>query len=170
MADSKPGRRTAIRRPRVLAAASIVVAAGSVAAWYAIGQTPNPSMRADASDPALVATGAQVYAKACASCHGANLEGEKQWRERKADGTFGAPPHDATGHTWHHPDVLLFRITKHGGASVAPPEFKSGMPAFKDQLSDREIWAVLAFIKSRWPLRVRTIQSRINERASKSSQ
>lgn len=148
----------------------IAVVAAGVATWYAIGQTPEAAGRADPSDGAQVALGARVYAKACASCHGAKLEGEKQWRERKPDGTFGAPPHDATGHTWHHPDNLLFRITKHGGASVAPPEFKSGMPAFKEQLSDREIWAVLAFIKSRWPSRVRTIQSRVNQRARQSSQ
>jgi mono/diheme cytochrome c family protein len=38
------------------------------------------------------------------------------------------------------------------------------MPGFRDQSSDREIWAVLAFIKSRWPDRVRTIQARIKDR------
>jgi len=39
------------------------------------------------------------------------------------------------------------------------------MPAFGEQLSDREIWAVLAFIKSRWPEDVQARQSEINAQA-----
>jgi mono/diheme cytochrome c family protein len=144
--------------------AALVVVAG-IGVWFFLGRSTEAESGADAGNTGLVALGQRVYAKACASCHGANLQGEKNWTQRKPDGTFGAPPHDASGHTWHHPDALLFRITKEGGASVAPSGFKSGMPAFKDKLSDREIWAVLAFIKSRWPERVRTIHARINARS-----
>jgi mono/diheme cytochrome c family protein len=32
----------------------------------------------------------------------------------------------------------------------APADYRSDMPAFADKLSDDEIWAVLAFIKSHW--------------------
>ena len=35
----------------------------------------------------------------------------------------------------------------------APQGYASDMPAFGDRLSDDEIWAVLAFIKSRWTSR-----------------
>jgi mono/diheme cytochrome c family protein len=63
------------------------------------------------------------------------------------NGRLPAPPHDATGHTWHHPDRELFEITKNGPAGIAPG-YESDMPAFKDVLNDREIWAVLAYIKS----------------------
>jgi mono/diheme cytochrome c family protein len=147
-----------------LALAAAFIAAAGIGAWVLFAGGADATSGADANDPALVALGKRVYAKACASCHGADRQGETNWKQRKPDGTFGAPPHDASGHTWHHPDALLFRITKFGGASVAPADFKSGMPAFKDQLSDREIWAVLAFIKNRWPERVRTIQARINAR------
>ena len=66
-------------------------------------------------------------------------------------GNFPAPPHDETGHTWHHADQWLFDIVKHGGKHHAPPRYRSAMPAYHDMLSDAEIWAVLAFIKSRWP-------------------
>jgi len=148
-----------------LPALALAIVAAGVGAWFLWGRGAEAQSGADPNDKALVALGEKVYAKACASCHGANLEGDKNWKERKPDGTFGAPPHDATGHTWHHPDVLLFQITKFGGASVAPADFKSAMPAFKDQLSDREIWAVLSFIKSRWPERVRAIHARINARS-----
>lgn len=58
-------------------------------------------------DSALVADGRKLYDQACASCHGAMLEGQPNWRQRKADGRLPAPPHDPSGHTWHHPDAVL---------------------------------------------------------------
>jgi len=153
-----------MRSYKIWGSALIAVVAAAAGIWLAFGQGNGALAGANADDRELVTVGRSVYAKACASCHGAKLEGEKNWKQRKADGTFGAPPHDATGHTWHHPDALLFRITKLGGAAVMPAGSKSGMPAFKDQYSDREIWAVLAYIKSRWPTRVREIHARINKR------
>ena len=36
------------------------------------------------------------------------------------------------------------------------------MPAFAETLSDREILAVLAFIKARWPLGIRVSQALLN--------
>lgn len=117
---------------------------------------------ADAANPKMVALGRTVYAEHCAECHGKNLEGEPDWRTPKADGTLPAPPHDDSGHTWHHGDELLFRYTKEGGAAIAPPDFKSAMPAFGGALSDEQIWAALAFIKSTWPEPVRQRQESMN--------
>jgi mono/diheme cytochrome c family protein len=107
--------------------------------------------RADPGDAAHVALGERVYAQHCASCHGAKLEGQPNWRSRLPNGRLPAPPHDETGHTWHHADALLFAITKQGVVPpYAPAGYESDMPAFGQTLSDDEIWAVLAFIKSRW--------------------
>jgi mono/diheme cytochrome c family protein len=92
-----------------------------------------------------------VYQARCASCHGANLEGQPNWQQPLADGSMLAPPHDASGHTWHHNDRFLFDTIKYGGQATAPPDRRNTMPAFQGQLSDREIWATLAFIKSTWP-------------------
>ncbi|WP_366554820.1 c-type cytochrome [Aquibaculum sediminis] len=114
----------------------------------------------DSNDPALVAQGQEVYATACASCHGADLEGQTNWRERGPDGRLPAPPHDETGHTWHHSDRQLFEITKYGVERFAPAGYESDMPAFEDNLSDEEIRAVLAYIKSRWPESERRSQAR----------
>ena len=111
-------------------------------------------------DGATIALGAQVYAEQCASCHGANLEGEENWRTPLPGGGYPAPPHDETGHTWHHPDQLLFDYTKKGGHALAGDAIKSNMPGFGDQLSDAEIRAVIAFIKSRWPPEIRKKQER----------
>jgi len=112
---------------------------------------PGDDPRADPSDAQLVKRGAQVYAEHCAACHGAKLEGQPDWRRRRPDGRMPAPPHDESGHTWHHPDHELFGITKHGLVPpYAPRAYESDMPAFADKLSDAEIWAVLAYIKSHW--------------------
>lgn len=119
-------------------------------------------VRINAGDPELVVLGRKIYADHCASCHGADREGEPDWKTRKPDGTMPAPPHDETGHTWHHPDGMLFAMTKMGGQVVAPAGYKSGMPGFKDVLSDREIIASLAFIKSYWPASIRQRQERIS--------
>ena len=93
--------------------------------------------------------------------------GEPDWRRRRADGTLPAPPHDATGHTWHHADEHLFRITKEGPAAFVGKGYRSTMTGFADILDDREIWASLAYIKSRWPADVRKIQARIDASAQK---
>jgi mono/diheme cytochrome c family protein len=110
--------------------------------------------RADPGDAARVALGERVYTQHCASCHGARLEGQPRWRSRLANGRLPAPPHDETGHSWHHADRVLFAITKNGLVPPhAPQDYASDMPAYAGRLSDDEIWAVLAFIKSRWTSR-----------------
>ena len=104
-----------------------------------------------------------LYADNCASCHGANLEGQENWRSPGPDGILPAPPHDESGHTWHHGDALLFEYTSLGGQESMKArgilDFKSGMPGFGDVLSDTEIWHILAFIKSTWRERIREMQA-----------
>ena len=154
-----------ISRPIMIGSAAVVLIAIAIGIWSAFGRGDgSASTGADATNTQLVALGSKAYAKFCASCHGANLEGEKDWRTRKADGSLRAPPHDASGHTWHHPDKALFDLTKYGGAKFAPPGFKSNMPAFGGTLSDREIWAVLAYIKSRWPKRIQERHTAMSKR------
>ncbi|WP_241524110.1 c-type cytochrome [Oceaniglobus indicus] len=109
-----------------------------------------------------LAQGADLYQNFCAACHGANLEGQPDWRSPGADGLLPAPPHDETGHTWHHSDSVLFSYTKLGGAATLAArgiDFESGMPGFGDQLSDGQIRDILAYIKSTWPDRQRQIQA-----------
>ena len=101
-----------------------------------------------------VRQGAKLYAKNCASCHGVKLEGESDWRTPDQDGLMKAPPHDENGHTWHHPDMQLFMITKHGTAKLVGNGYESRMPGFAETLSDVEIVEILAYIKSTWPQRV----------------
>lgn len=110
--------------------------------------------------PASVALGAAVYAAQCASCHGVDLAGESEWKAQNEDGSFRAPPHDASGHTWHHGDEMLLEAIRLGGARFDGLNIggTSNMPAFAGTLAQGEITAVLAFIKSTWPEDVRALQ------------
>ncbi len=155
---------TKVRKRRLAVLLALLVAGiGSGGYLLAVGGR-DAAMRADPDDPELVALGREVYDARCAACHGRNLEGQPNWRQRLPDGGFPAPPHDASGHTWHHPDAFLFEVTRAGGQALAPPGFKSNMPAFGDVLSEREIWAVLSYIKSRWPDSVRRRQAEVDRR------
>ncbi|GGE46083.1 c-type cytochrome [Actibacterium pelagium] len=110
-----------------------------------------------------IENGKTLYAEQCAVCHGAKLQGQPNWRSPNADGTLPAPPHDETGHTWHHDNQLLFSYTKLGGQgaleALGVTNYKSGMSGFSDVLSDEEIWDILAYIRSTWPKRVQAIQA-----------
>lgn len=111
--------------------------------------------------------GAGLYREHCSSCHGINLEGQDNWQRQNADGTLPAPPHDDSGHTWHHSDEMLLTYVRLGGQAtleqMGVTGFKSGMPGFDDILTDAEIEAVLGFIKSSWSKRMRDYQQDITE-------
>lgn len=115
---------------------------------------------ADPENSQQVARGKPVYDRHCASCHGAKLEGQPNWQDKLPTGRMPAPPHDVSGHTWHHPDAVLFGITRQGlvPGKYAPPGYQSDMPGFGGVLTDEEIWAVLAYIKSSWPPGIRKAQ------------
>lgn len=91
--------------------------------------------------PAWVKSGETVYTQYCGACHGANLEGQPDWKTPLSDGFFPAPPHDSSSHTWHHTDELLLEIIANGN---------NRMPPFQAILSDEEMMAVLEYIKSHW--------------------
>jgi mono/diheme cytochrome c family protein len=86
---------------------------------------------------------------------------------RLPDGFMPAPPHDETGHTWHHPDRYLFMVTKHGIEEFIGEKYPNNMPAYKDILSDEEIIAVLSYIKSTWPTKIKEIHNKINSRSKR---
>ena len=109
--------------------------------------------------------GRVVYAENCGSCHGVALEGQANWQQRDADGYLPAPPHDETGHTWHHPDSYLFLMTKYGIEEMIGKTYHNNMPAYKDKLTDEEILAALSYIKSTWSSRIQRQHDQINARA-----
>lgn len=147
-------------RPAVLVI-TILVGGGAAAGltWLGLDHGSSPKPAAE-----QLAQGAAIYAANCAACHGVDLEGQPDWQRRLPSGRLPAPPHDASGHTWHHPDGVLFRITKAGPAAFVGGGYESDMPGFGDVLSDDEIWAVLAYIKSRWSERERQLQTEMSQK------
>ena len=109
---------------------------------------PVPALNAE-----LVLQGETLYAQYCANCHGATLEGIPEWKIVQPDGKLLPPPHDSSGHTWHHPDDLLLSIIAEGGDPS-----NSNMPAYGDILTDEETIAILTFIKNSWEPEEREFQ------------
>ena len=101
---------------KLVVSIGIATALAGMVAFFFFDAGPQTSVTSGDYLPNL-ARGEAVYAEACASCHGANLEGQPNWRSPGPDGRLPAPPHDETGHTWHNPDRLLLQITALGTAA-----------------------------------------------------
>jgi len=106
-----------------------------------------------------VRRGEALYNQYCLSCHGGPAGGSM----------MDYPPrHNANGHTWHHPDCQLKEIIKNGSDEMtrkmrqmmAPPNAPT-MLAFKDVLTDEDIDAILAFIKTWWTDQQRSFQAQV---------
>lgn len=105
-----------------------------------------------------VSRGKELYQQFCASCHGVDLAGDSDWKTPNEDGSFPPPPHDASGHTWHHSDQALIQIIRDGSDSA-----QSRMPRFGDQLKDDDIISILEYLKGHWGEREREYQRQLNE-------
>ncbi len=149
------------RRKLVFGVVGVVII-GAAAVLYSTILPSGPAF-IDPADQSLVMQGKAIYANNCAACHGEALQGQPNWRERMSNGRLPAPPHDKSGHTWHHPDAMLVDMVKNGlvPGKTAPPGYVSDMPAYRDILSDQEIIAVLTYIKSTWPPKVLEAQKEV---------
>ncbi len=135
---------------RFLAAALLI---GMVITVFTILEeryTAETASTADHTDEVLVAVGARVYAANCAYCHGDRLEGQPEWDGDYPSGGRPALPLDGTAPTWRLTDQGLFDVTKYGGQAFSPVTYVNDMPGFEWQLSDADIWATVAYIKSTW--------------------
>src|SRR3546814_14651453 len=82
-------RRPVMRLVRVLVGSVFAALfVGGITAWI----FSSHDGRADADATAQVALSKPVYVANCASCPGADLEGQPNWRQHKADGRLPAPP------------------------------------------------------------------------------
>ena len=84
-----------------------------------------------------VGRGEAIYKSSCQSCHGDATTGE--------GGLLFAPIHGPSGHTWHHADGQLVEIVL--GRFDYPGKT---MPSFEGALSETDVKAVLAYLKTGW--------------------
>ncbi len=81
----------------------------------------------------------------------------------KSNARMPAPPHDETGHTWHHSNELLFNLNKYGIARlINNPDYQTDLPVYEEVLSDDQIIAVLVYIKSTWPEEIQQRHDQMN--------
>lgn len=145
----------------------ITAASGLFAGLLYLLVWTGPSDPFRTSDPAIIrmASGRTLYNAHCLACHGDRLQGQPDWQSRLASGRLPAPPHDASGHSWHHADDVLIGITKHGLKPYAGEDYESDMPAFAEVLRDDEIETLWYFIKSTWSERERRYQEQMTRQA-----
>lgn len=137
----------------VIVAALLIAAAISAHLWASSGNAQASTSWIAPSTGEVRKRGKQLYDQFCASCHGVNLQGQFNWRQRLPNGRLPAPPHDVSGHTWHHPDWQLRSMIKDGFVPgvTAPEGYQSDMPAFGSVLTDEQIDLIIGYIKSSWP-------------------
>jgi len=138
--DAVAARRLDWRRYKAAAIAALVVVALVV---VVVGQIrPSP---ADLTAEAAPQHGAQLYAKYCVSCHGADGRGEPGWRYRER----AAPALDSSGHAWHHEDEQLLSMI------LDKPAPDSAMPAWRGVLTREDALDVIGYIKALWTPHIR---------------
>ncbi len=144
------------RRTSLLAFALVAAACGVPA--EPAPEAPFGNLLAEAPPPPpidekLAAEGERLYLASCAACHGVDLAGDPNWKIPRDDGTYPPPPHDASGHTWHHPtsqlvDIVLSGTTELGGT----------MPGFAGRLDEEQIRAILEYFRTTWTPEQRAYQ------------
>ena len=103
-------------------------------------------------DPEAVARGEQLYAASCVQCHGGPTGGQ----------ISDIPPrHNAQGHTWHHADCLLTDIVLDGLPRRPGASGDEIMPAFRSELSEADVDAILTYIKTWWTDEQRRSQAKV---------
>ena len=99
-------------------------------------ESPFPSTRDS------VATGAAVYAKHCAACHGPNGLGNGRLAAGMA--AYGARPSDLTDDVWEHgvSQGEIFVVIRDGVGS------ESQMAGYGGKLGEADMWHIVHYIRS----------------------
>ena len=119
-----------------------------------------PQLATRITDTKVLAQGAEVYRKHCASCHGDRAQGVFNWQKQGADGKYPPPPLDGSAHAWHHPQAALEQVIRQGTTMQG-----GNMPAWGKTLSDDDIRAVIAWFQSTWSDEIYRIWADLDLRA-----
>jgi len=97
---------------------------------------------ASGQPPGHAGNGADLYAEKCQLCHGARGEG---WDWAAKVDKPPVPVPDLATVSPERSDEYLFDVVKGGGEAVGRTRF---MPAFGFQLTDTEVWDLVAYMRS----------------------
>ncbi len=135
------------RRVRRAIFVGLLALMGAWVGWSACAGGPRLALTAEQEQ------GRVLYTQYCTQCHGGAKGGKLQ----------DIPPrHNANGHTWHHPDQQLTAIVLDGFSFSVESQ---KMPAFKGQLTEEDVRAVLAYIKTWWTPEQREWQAKVTAEA-----
>jgi copper transport protein len=139
----EPRRRRAFRRQAALVVGGIVILACGGYVYAAEIRTGVPLDVANIRDPIppderSLAIGREVYTTYCESCHGDTGRGDGPAGLRLVPRPADLRLHTAPG---VHSDGALFYWVSYGFAGTA-------MPAWRDKLTDEEIWSVINYARA----------------------
>ncbi len=112
--------------------------------------------------PAQVALGRTLYRVHCSYCHGTDREGHEDWRPGTPMTAGISPALDERSPIVDRADRQIFEWIKYGGQPFLPAGARSQMPAFEFNLTEAQIWAIVAYLKNRWPEDVLARHERAN--------
>ncbi len=125
------------------------VVLGLILASTRLGLAGSPDGSGDSAE--LIARGGELFTRRCAICHGNDLEGKSHEigsGERRR--TVKVPSLRERRWRWLDPQTAISNIVKHGEKKHPLPSSEFKMPAFGIVLSDDDIAAVAAYLKSIW--------------------
>jgi len=95
--------------------------------------------------PLHLQSGERLYKKHCIVCHNTDARGTLDWKKTRANGDYPPPPLNGSAHAWHHDLSTLTQTIQDGGVPLG-----GVMPAFRSQLTNNEILAVIAYFQNFW--------------------
>ena len=107
---------------------------------------------AKANEMKKAQSGAELFKKHCAPCHGDDAKGQDP---SQPSGGFDAnmqriaPALNGTGHSWHHPPALIYEYIEKGSIDKTSP-----MPSFGSVLKGHDIKAIVVYMNSLWPIEI----------------
>ena len=120
-----------------------IIASTIIISTFMLNGSPN------AKEMELAQSGAVLFKKHCASCHGEDAIGQDPTQPSGGyDDNMNrlAPALNGTGHAWHHPPELIYEYIEKGSIDKTSP-----MPSFGNILKDNDIKSIIAYINSLWP-------------------
>ena len=134
--------KTHRERRRILAAALLCVTLGAGSLVSGQGQRNVEAQKIknpEAVNAESIEAGRKLYQRYCASCHGAGAKGDGGMA------LSGGTPSDLTDETWDFgsTDGEIFVAIRDG--------VSSDMLAYKDKLTEKQIWQVVNFVRSLGP-------------------
>jgi mono/diheme cytochrome c family protein len=152
------------RKSRFILIAAIVAVGATAGVMFVERKLAAIATDAQPDRPAQVALGRTLYRQHCSYCHGVDREGHEEWQPGAPVASGLAPSLDERSPSVERTDRQIFEWIKFGGQPFLPAGVRSQMPAFEFNLTDAQVWGIVAYLKNRWPEEVLARHELVNRR------